>query len=668
MARKRASPKDGTAAPAAGAADAAAGGMFAGPAAGAESTQAPPPTAAGASARKPSAADRGSYTVLARRYRPQQFADLVGQEHVAEALTRALESGRVAHAYLFTGARGVGKTSTARILAKALNCVRGPTPYPCDACDSCRAIAAGEDIDVLEIDGASNRGIEDARELRHSVAFRPTRSRYKIYIIDEVHMLTREAFNALLKTLEEPPPHVKFIFATTEVQKIPITILSRCQRFDFAHVRPAAIAEQLRKIVQQEQRQADEAALQWIARKAGGSMRDAQSLLDLLLAADNAPLTLDRVAQLLGTAAEGQVAELADLILRQDTAAALDFLHDWFHRGVQVGEILDQLIYYWRSLMLCKCGGAALQELPVEPQLLETVRRQASQMNLDAILAGLDVWTNLKARWRDALQGQVLLEMAVVRLCRMGELLSVGELLAQLASGRLPELSGTATTTPTSGRPASASAHAAPATTRPASATTAATTPQASKKNAPLTEPAAGEPPAADPAASSQPVPLRPDTLPAVWERCLQKVSEKFPLLAQHLHRADVPAISGPNQLVIRFPAAYNWAYEACQKHPQLVAQVEESLQTITGQQVRVNFQLLPRPAAPAVEVVKSAPATPAPAWRDWPLFRKAAETLGAQVVHLDTGFQPLEAASQDGDEPSNADPPYSQPDDPDEV
>src|SRR5205809_2591399 len=230
----------------------------------------------------PAAAPTTTYTVLARRYRPQQFADLIGQEHVAQALSNALQSNRVAHAYLFTGARGVGKTSTARILAKSLNRVNGPTATPCGECDQCRAIASGEDVDVLEIDGASNRGIDEVREIRANVQYRPSRARYKIYIIDEVHMLTTPAFNALLKTLEEPPPHVKFIFATTEVNKIPVTILSRCQRFDFPGIPLPRIVERLRNIVEAEKMQADDEALELLARRAGGSMRDAQSLLDQL--------------------------------------------------------------------------------------------------------------------------------------------------------------------------------------------------------------------------------------------------------------------------------------------------------------------------------------------------------------------------------------------------
>src|SRR4029079_997378 len=244
----------------------------------------------------------GRYTVIARRYRPQAFDELVGQEHVARALQQAISSGRVGHAYLFTGARGVGKTSAARILAKALNCVNGPTPTPCNECDVCQRVTGGDDVDVLEIDGASNRGIDEIRQLRQNVAVRPSRVRYKIYIIDEVHMLTKEAFNALLKTLEEPPEHVKFIFATTEPQKIPITILSRCQRFDFAGVSSAAIQARLSQIASAEGVVVEPEALQILASRAAGPMRDSQSLLEQLLAMGHQQISAADVNQLLGIA------------------------------------------------------------------------------------------------------------------------------------------------------------------------------------------------------------------------------------------------------------------------------------------------------------------------------------------------------------------------------
>ena len=385
------------------------------------------------------AAPAAEYTVVARRYRPQQFADLIGQEHVASALVNALQSGRVAHAYLFTGARGVGKTSAARILAKALNCVEGPTATPCDKCDSCKAVAVGEDVDVVEIDGASNNKVDEARDIRQNVGFRPTRSRYKIYIIDEVHMLTTPAFNALLKTLEEPPPHVKFILATTEVQKIPITILSRCQRFDFAHVGPAKIFDQLKRIVEKEGHEADDAALKLIARRAGGSMRDSQSLLDQLLASSTGRLTVENVHAILGTAGDERVTQLAAAILSRDPKAALDLIAGWVERGLQIGELVDQMVGYWRALMLVNCGGPDVRELPVTPSQKEAVTVQAKQLSLDTILAGLEVWAAAKGRMRDAAFTQAVLEMAVVRLSRMDDLLSLGQLAQPLASPeRLP--------------------------------------------------------------------------------------------------------------------------------------------------------------------------------------------------------------------------------------
>src|SRR5437016_5262402 len=285
-------------------------------------------------------ADAAEYTVLARRYRPQQFADLVGQEPVAQALVNAIKSNRVAHAYLFTGARGVGKTSTARILAKALNCEKGPTPTPCDQCDMCLAIMSGDDTDVLEIDGASNNKVEEVRDLRSNVQYRPSRARYKIYIIDEVHMLSNSAFNALLKTLEEPPPHVKFIFATTEANKIPVTILSRCQRFDFIGIGVTQILDRLRALVASEKMQADDDALELIARRAAGSMRDAQSLLDQLLAFGGERLAAEQVHALLGTANDDRVVELATAVLNHEPKRALELLAASIEEGAQVGELL----------------------------------------------------------------------------------------------------------------------------------------------------------------------------------------------------------------------------------------------------------------------------------------------------------------------------------------
>ncbi|HEY2839237.1 MAG TPA: DNA polymerase III subunit gamma/tau, partial [Pirellulales bacterium] len=298
------------------------------------------------SASAPPAKREREYTVVARRYRPQAFAELVGQEHVARALTGAIVSNRVGHAYLFTGARGVGKTSAARILAKCLNCERGPTAVPCDQCDSCLAVASGDDVDVLEIDGASNRGIEEMRELRHNVGIRPSRSRFKIYIIDEVHMLTREAFNALLKTLEEPPEHVKFVFCTTEAEKIPVTILSRCQRFDFAGIQAASIVGRLQQIVAAEGVEAEPEALALLSRRAGGSMRDSQSLLEQLLSLGARRITVTDVNQMLGTASDERLGRLLKHLVARDAGEALAELDSVVAEGVDVGQLLDQMLLY----------------------------------------------------------------------------------------------------------------------------------------------------------------------------------------------------------------------------------------------------------------------------------------------------------------------------------
>src|SRR5262245_17337699 len=265
-----------------------------------------------------------SYQVTARKWRPQTFAELVGQEHVARTLQNALRQGRIAHAYLFTGTRGVGKTTTARLLAKALECEQGPLPEPCNQCAACQAVTTGNSLDVLEIDGASNRGIDEIRDLREKIRYAPARSRYKIYIIDEVHMLTEHAFNALLKTLEEPPPQVVFIFATTEPQKVPSTILSRCHRFDFWQVASSEIAQCLGKIAEEEHIHIGSEALYRIARRAEGSLRDAQTLFDQVVAFCGSEVRDEDLGQLLGAAGEEQTVALLAAILERDTRLVLE--------------------------------------------------------------------------------------------------------------------------------------------------------------------------------------------------------------------------------------------------------------------------------------------------------------------------------------------------------
>jgi DNA polymerase-3 subunit gamma/tau len=554
------------------------------------------------------------YTVLARRYRPQQFDELVGQEAVAQVLQNALQSGRVAHAYLFTGARGVGKTSTARILAKCLNCVKGPTTKPCNECELCLAIASGDDIDVLEIDGASNRGIDEVREIRQNVQFRPSRARYKIYIIDEVHMLTPPAFNALLKTLEEPPPHVKFIFATTEVQKIPVTILSRCQRFDFAGIGVTRIVERLKQIIISEQMKADDEALELIARRAAGSMRDAQSLLDQLLAFGGDRLTVDNVHQLLGTANEDRVMALAGAVLAKDASRALDLLGQAADRGVQLGELLDQLLEYWRDLLIANCAGTDNPPLSVTGSHRAELQKQAQALQTDTILAGMDILVSAKNRMRATQHHRVLVEMALVRLARLDDLVSLAE-LAQQAGGQLA-----ATPTARSGGTPNS---------RPVAP------PEAEKKK---------PEPSPESQALTNPIILTPENTGEIWQQVLAQVG---PMLAGDLRVVNSLAISGPNTLVLRLPPGYN-RLEEHHLDPSRVGRIEAALQKVTGQTWNLRLES-PAGSPPAAQLSGSSEtATDSALSRSkraraealkQPLLVRAMDLLGAQIVHLDDGF-----------------------------
>ena len=375
------------------------------------------------------------HLVVALKYRPQSFESLVGQDHIATALGNAIRQNRVGHAYLFTGARGVGKTSSARIFAKCLNCETAPTSQPCEKCEACQAISQGEDVDVLEIDGASNRGIDEIRQLRANASIRPSRSPNKIYIIDEVHMLTKEAFNALLKTLEEPPQHVKFIFCTTDPEKIPITVLSRCQRFDFSPVQTTEIAERLKLIATAEGVNIDDQALALLARRANGSMRDSQSLLEQMLSFCDSQISVDDVHQLLGTADISRIADVAQAMADQDAAATLNLIHQGNFAGVDAGQMTNQLLGYFRDMMAVRVGSNEETLLNCAAQDLPKLQTLADQFGLETILNITQILDATVVKMQNSLHGRTLLEVAAVRICNLEHLDSLADLVASLRKG-----------------------------------------------------------------------------------------------------------------------------------------------------------------------------------------------------------------------------------------
>ena len=375
-----------------------------------------------------------AYVALYRRWRPESFADLVGQEHISRTLSRAVTSGQTSHAYLFTGPRGTGKTSTAKILARALNCAEGPTLTPCGVCDSCRSISDGSSMDVFEIDAASNRGIDEIRDLRESVKFAPTEGHYKIYIIDEVHMLTTEAFNALLKTLEEPPERVIFILATTEPHKVPATIQSRCQRYDFHRITVTEIRDRLLYVCKESDIAAEEDALGIIAAQADGGMRDALSILDQCMALAEGTLTAERVQEALGLVGRAWIRRMAGEIAARDAAALIAQLSELLQSGRELKQVLAELAQYFRRLMIAGVGGAvSAAELCAGDA--EELRMDAAQFTKEEIMSILRRLNETMQELRTSPQPRIAVETLLIGLCHTEGAAPSGESTAPPTGG-----------------------------------------------------------------------------------------------------------------------------------------------------------------------------------------------------------------------------------------
>jgi DNA polymerase-3 subunit gamma/tau len=551
----------------------------------------------------------GEYVVVARRYRPQTFGELVGQSQVSEALQNAIATNRVGHAYLFTGARGVGKTSAARILAKALDCDSGPTATPCNRCDICQSVTSGEDVDVLEIDGASNRGIDEIRQLRSNVNVRPSRARFKIYIIDEVHMLTRQAFNALLKTLEEPPEHVKFIFCTTDPEKIPITVLSRCQRFDFSGIRPDDIVDRLRQIAQVEGAQISVEAIQLVARRAAGSMRDSQSLLEQLLAFGSQQISVDDVHDMLGTARSSRLAQLVEHLASKNTGGALQELDAALNEGVDAGPFLDQLLGHFRDMMVLLegCGPELLLHCP--PGETERLAVVARAFGLESTMTATQILDHTAIRMRQSSYPRILLELALVRICRLEDFALISEAISQLQDGGASRMNISGANSPRSSREA-----------------------VKKKRDNALAEPggSAGE---TTPAPSTPQIQLTASTVEQVWKAAVARFTD---LTVDNALKFQSAAMVAPNQLEIFYEKRYTSCKIFCER-PERHKKLEQALQAVTGNKVRLKLRLAepsseqadrPKPATTRREQIRDA--------SERALVRQAIELFDAVLTRVD--------------------------------
>jgi len=546
-----------------------------------------------------------SYEVFARKYRPQTFDDLVGQAHVSRTLKNAVAQNRLAHAYLFVGPRGIGKTSTARILAKSLNCIHGPTVTPCGVCDNCREIAAGNSLDVIEIDGASNNSVEDVRQLRDNVRYAPAKGRYKIYLIDEVHMLSAQAFNALLKTLEEPPAHVKFIFATTEPQKVLPTILSRCQRFDLHRIPANLIAQHLQFIAGKEKITLEPAAAHAIARGAEGGLRDAESMLDQLVAFCGEKIGESDVLNVFGFTSEQTVVELTGRILQGETPATLELLYEQSENGKDMMRLMSDLIVYLRDLLVFKAKPDAVKE-DVDPDLQKSLTAHAGLIATDRLLELIDQFAAAEGRMKWAPNKKLHFEVAIIKAIQsLGQatLDEVIEKLGELRNGKTVSQKESPSVAAGSPRDESVRLADVSPASQNAAAGPAATTATRVAETAPTDEPYSIE----------------------LWQKILAKIPVKGFL--RTLSESIRPiGIDGRNFLLGHSPDDKSKIEALASANNR--RQLEMLLKEATGRDWSVKFVAKDGiPPSSAVDAAKSAQS-----FKDDPLIQEALEMFNAQI------------------------------------